>query len=182
MGDSFQTIVDPAATEAEAPALADRVLCWLINEQVVARDRTNCVLGDGGYGPGSAYIKATESPDPHLLRSRTNGLEVVSTHTVFHNGGLGFDIVCLLCGGRFEPQQGVWGDAVSEWYNRTGPGMLACPGCGASRAITEWRHDPPIGFGNVGFTFWNWPTLQEQFVAAVGKQLGHRVFVVQGKL
>jgi hypothetical protein len=54
MGDWFQTIVDPEATEAEAPALADRVLYWLIEERIVVGERTDCVLGDGGYAPGPA--------------------------------------------------------------------------------------------------------------------------------
>ena len=182
MGDWFQTIVDPEATEAEAPALADRVLHWLIDEQIVVGERTDCILGDGGYAPGPAYEKATGSHDKYLLATRTNGLEVVSTHTVFHNGGLGVDIVCWSCGGRFEPPNGLWGDAVGQWYQRNGPGMLACPGCGASRRITEWQHDPPLGFGNVGFTFWNWPKLTEEFVAAIGKRLGHRVQLVVGKI
>lgn len=182
MADSFQSIVDPEATAAEAPALAGRVLRWLIDEHIVVGDRTDCILGDGGYAPGPAYVKATAAPDKYLLEMRTNRVEVVSTRTVFHNGALGFEIVCSSCGGRFEPPSGCWGDAVGEWYDGSGVGMLACSGCGAARAITDWQHDPPFGFGHVGFTFWNWPRLTEEFVSQVGKQLGHRVFVVLGKL
>ena len=184
MGDWFQSIVDPETTEADAPAAADRVLRWLIDEQIVVGDRTDCTLGDGGYAPGRAYVKATGSSDPYLLATRTNGLEVVSTRTVFYSGGLGYElkIVCLSCGGRFEPPEGPWGDAVGEWYHRRGAGMLACPGCGAARPVTEWPHEPAFGFGNVGFTFWNWPNLTGEFVAAVGRQLRHRVFVVVGKV
>lgn len=183
MGDWFQSIVDPEATEAEAPALADRVLRWLVDEQIVASERTDCVLSNrGGYAPGPAYVKATGSPDAHVLQLRANGLEVVSSHTVFHNGGLGFEIVCAACGGRFDPPQGLWADAVSEWYDRAGQGMLACPGCSVSRPISEWQHDPPLGFGNLGLTFWNWSELIDEFVSAVGKRLGDRVLLVVGKL
>jgi hypothetical protein len=104
VGDWFQSIVDPEAAEAEASALADRVLRWLVDEQIVASERIDCVLSDrGGYAPGPAYVKATGSPDAHVLQLRTNGLGVVSTRTVFHNGGLGFEIVCAACSGRFEP-------------------------------------------------------------------------------
>lgn len=181
MGDSFHTIVDPEATEADAPELAGRVLNWLISEQIIIPERTDCVLGGDGYAPGPAYAKATGSPYPYLLQLRTNGLKVTSTRTVFDNGGLGFKIVCSSCGGRFEPPHGPWGDAVSEWYDRSGTGLLACPGCRAVQPITEWRHDPAFGFGNLGFTFWNWPPLLDSFVSAVGERLGHRVFVVHGK-
>ncbi len=182
MGNLFQSVVDPEAIEAEAPALADRVLRWLIDEEVVVPERSDCILGEGGHGPGPLYVKATGTSDGHLLGLRTNGLEVVSTRTVFHNGGLGFDIVCLSCGGRFGPQNSLWGNAVDEWYERRGPGLLACPACKAMLTITEWRHDPPLGFANLGFTFWNWQRLTDSFVATIGARLGHRVIVVHGKL
>src|SRR5205807_10221013 len=143
--------------------LADRVLRWLIDEQIVVGNRTGCILGDSGYAPAAEYMKATGSPDEYLLATRTNGVEVVSTRTVFHNGGVGFEIVCSSCGGRFDPPTGLWGHAVGEWYDRSGPGMLACPGCGAKRQITEWCHDPLLGFGNAGFTCWNCPKLTDAY-------------------
>lgn len=183
MGDWFQSIVDPEATEAETPSLADRVLCWLIDEQIVASELTDCVLDEsGGYAPGPAYVKATGAPDVHVLKLRTNGLEVVSTRTVFHNGGNGFELECTACKYRYEPGPGGWADAVGEWYDRAGPGMLACPKCQVARPVTEWQHDPPLGYGNLGFTFWNWPKLTNDFVLSVGKLLGHRVLHVVGKL
>ena len=182
MGDWFQTIVDPEATEGEAAELADSVLRWLIEEQIVVSQRSNCTLGDAGYAPGTCYTKATGSPEEHFLSLWTNGLELVSKRSVFDNGGFGFDIVCASCGGRFEPPKGLWADAAGEWFDRSGPGLLACPGCRAVRAITEWRHDPPLGFANLGFTFWNWPAVTDAFVRAIGERLGHRVFVVAGKI
>jgi len=182
MGDQFQSVVDPDASEVEAPALAEKLLQWFINEGIVSPERSDCVLGDSGYAPGRFHCKAIGSENQHLLRLRTNGLEVVSTHTVFHNGGLGFELVCESCGGSFDPPQGAWGDAVGEWYDRSGPGLLACPGCQAVRAITKWRHAPPFGFANLGFTFWNWPSLLESFIGEISERLGHNVTVVVGKV
>jgi hypothetical protein len=69
-----------------------------------------------------------------------------------------------------------------EWYEQKGPGILACPHCGEERPITEWQHDPPWGFGYLGFEFWNWPPFEPSFVEAAAKQLGHRVILVEGKL
>lgn len=96
------------ANDAEAALLAERVLRWLIDEQIVVAERTDCIMGDGGHAPGLRYIKTTESSDLHFLKLRTNGVEIVSTHTIFHNGGLGFEIVCSSCGGRFEPLHARW--------------------------------------------------------------------------
>lgn len=182
MGDYFQSIVDPEATEAEATSLADRVVRLLVAEQIVVSELTDCVFGESGYAPGPAYAKATGLLDVHLLTLRTNGMEVVSTRTVFHNGGNGFELVCSACGEQTEPKQGWWADAAGEWYDRAGPGMLQCPACLVSRPVTEWEHDPPVGFGNLGFTFWNWPPLTTEFIAAVGQRLGHRVVHVEGRV
>jgi hypothetical protein len=164
MGDRFQTIVDPEAAEAETPALAASLLQWLIDEGIVVAQESDCALADEGYAPGPSWSKATGPSDYHLQEMRANGLQIVVKHNVFHNGGLGFEIVCDSCGGRFEPPDGSWGDAVGEWYDHSGPGLLACPGCKAVRMITDWRHDPNIGFANLGFEFWNWPPLLNELL------------------
>lgn len=182
MGDYFQTIVDPEATGEEALALARRVLDWLVGEQVVVPERTDCTLGEGGYAPGSAHFKAIASPGVEMLPLRTNGLEITAARTVFFSGPDSFDIVCPACDVRFESPWDGFSDAVGVWYDRSGPGMLVCPGCGMANAVTDWHYDPPFGFGDLGLTFWNWPKLSEAFVATVGEILGHRVFVVHGKI
>jgi len=182
MGDWFQSIIDPKATEADAPLLAQALLRWLVDEEIVVAEKSDCTYGDGGHAPGPCYTKAIGTPSDRIHGLRTNGVEVVCIRTVFHNGGLGFKIVCDACGGRFDPPQGLWGDAVGEWYDRSGPGLLACPQCNATRPITEWRHDPNFGFANLGFTFWNWPKLADEFVDAFGERIGHGAVVVVGKL
>lgn len=182
MGDWFQSVIDPEASEAEAPALAERLLQWFIDEGIVVAVPSDCTLGDSGYAPGPSYARAVGSPNELLLKLRTNGLEVVSKRSVFHNGGLGVELVCTSCGGRFDPPRGLWSGAVGEWYDRRGPGLLACPGCQAMRPITEWQHDPPFGFANLGFTFWNWPNLLDDFVSEIAERLGHHVVVVLGKV
>lgn len=180
MGDYFQSIVDPEATEAEAPHLADRVLRWLIDEQIVVSEPTDCILSKSrGYAPEAAYVKATGGPDDWLFKFRTNGLEVVSARHFFYNGPTNFKPVCGECGNRIE-RTPEWSHAANEWYVRAGPGMLQCPACLVSRPVTEWEHDPPVGFGNLGFTFWNWPPLTTEFIAALGQRLGHRVVHVEG--
>ncbi|MCA8986629.1 MAG: hypothetical protein KDA78_03255 [Planctomycetaceae bacterium] len=182
MGDWFQSVVDRDATESEAPELGAAILEWLVDEGIVTSDATDCVLGsDTGYPPGPNYHKATGGTDEHLLQLVTNGLDVITKRNVFHSGQGGFELICSACSDRIEVPE-TWGDAVGEWYENKGPGLLACPRCGERQPINEWEHDPPWGFANLGFKFWNWPALTDDFVKDIAEHLGHRVLLVAGKL
>jgi hypothetical protein len=182
MGDCFQVVVDRDATQSEAAELATTIHRWLIDEGIVLADPPDCVLSsDVGYRAGPHYEKATSMAHEHLWRLRTNGLDLITKRTVFHSGQGGFELVCVACADRFEPTE-QWGEAIDEWHKNKGVGMLACPSCGHTQPITDWLHDPPWGFGNLGFKFWNWPPLRESFVEEIGKRLGHRVVLVAGKL
>ena len=182
MGDWFQTLVAPDITAAEAKAAGDGMLAWLVAEEIVSPETTDCVLGAGaGHPPGPRYAKATGKIDPRLLDLWTNGLAVVCKRTVFHSGQGGFELVCSGCEAKFEPPD-RWGDAVGEWFKGSGPGDLACPVCGASRSIAAWHHDPPWAFGELGFEFWNWPKFTEAFVRDFEKRLDSRIVRVYGKL
>ena len=183
MGDHFQIIVDQHVEATAAVTHADRVLRWLIDEGIVESRQSDCVLGkDGGYRPGPSFAKVTDRPDDRFLTLRTNGLAVITGRTVFDAGQGGLDLVCAVCAHRFEATSGAWANAVSEWYDQSGPGLLQCPRCGECRPVVEWQHDPVYGYGNLGFEFWNWPTLRPDFIQAVGEWLSHPVVLVRGKL
>ena len=184
MGDWFQTIVDRDASEADSPELSTAILTWLVSEGIVSPNRCDCVFGEGGYPPGPHYAKAVEDPDDRLFKLRTNGLKITTTRTMFHCGQLGAHPVCSSCSNRFDVSDewgDEWGKAVGEWYEKRGPGLLACPRCNHIEAITEWEHDPAFGFGNLGFEFWNWPFFTSRFLQEIGKCLEHRVLLVEGK-
>jgi len=83
MGDFFQTLVDQDADEAEAAALAEKVLAWLVSQGIVEAARTDCVLGasKGGYAPGPQMERWVDDPTEarRLTRSlAVNGLELVT--------------------------------------------------------------------------------------------------------
>src|SRR3954452_12047330 len=108
MGDWFQNLVAPDITAADAKAVGDRMLQWLVAEEIVCAATKDCVLGaDAGHPPGPQYAKATGKTDPHLLRLWTNGLAVVSKRTVFHSGQGGFELICSACKSRFEPTRSL---------------------------------------------------------------------------
>jgi len=184
MGEWYQTIVDKDATDEEAEALASSVIEWLISEGIIEPTQTDCVLGDDlGYPPGPNHRRAADAglgPD-YLYGFGWNGMHVVTGRSVFYVTGVETELICSACAQRCQITD-EWHDAVSEWYEQQGPGILACPHCGYQRPITKWQHDPPWGFGYLGFKFWNWPTFETSFIEEVSKQLGHKVVVVEGKL
>ncbi len=142
----FQTIVDCDASESEAPQLGHKISSWLIEQQIITADKADNILSDTlGYPPGPAYHLATSGHDQHLLSLLTNGLAVITNRTLFHSGQGGSDAVCATCSYRFEIGGEEWGAAVVQWFEDSGPGLLACPECGASQAINHWQHDPPLG-------------------------------------
>jgi len=50
--------------------------------------------------------------------------------------------------------------------------------------VTEWSFEPGFAFGNLGFTFWNWPPfLSGRLIDEVGRLLSpHRVVLVYSGL
>jgi hypothetical protein len=184
MGDWFQVIVDRDATEEEAPALASSIRDWLISEGIITGKLIDCILSEElGYPPGPNHRKVADSGlgDDYLYGFAVNGMEIIIGRTVFHSLGSPIELVCTACEYRFEFSDDV-SEAITEWYERTGPGNVTCSQCGVERPVSEWQFEPPWGFGNLGFEFWNWPTFEPFFIEEISKRLGHRVVHVESKL
>lgn len=181
MGDWFQTIADVEATPDEADPLATVVMDWLVASGVVTAASTDCVLDEGlGHAPGSRYAEVVVAPDPALHALSVNGALAIRGRKVFDAGQGGVDHVsCPHCGAEAE-WDGLSG-AIGAWYEG-GNGVHRCTGCLRTVGLNDWRWEPPWGFGHLGFTFWNWPTLRPEFVAEVSARLGHRVVCIAGKL
>jgi hypothetical protein len=186
MGDWFETVVDPLVGPADAPVVADRVVAELIGAGLLKSVRTTCALGGPGYPPAPGVLGYLKDPDPLLIELQTNGLEVTARRSVHVNLSVK-RIVCPGCGAKTENLSGLgWQDAVGEWYDG-GEGVISCPACLQNASVAAWTHDPPCGFGNLAFTFWNWPPFEDaywirtplQFIEAV---VGHRCVLIWGKL
>ncbi len=191
MGDWYQTIADVQATPDESADLAATVLAWLVDAGIVLGEPTDCVLsGEGqGYPPGPNYAAAVTEAEPHLLALRTNGVAVVTGRTVFYSMGAD-TVTCPACGRRTEltdedgEPNDAWhelSDTISVWFDG-GSGTHACPNCRNPVELNDWTWSPPWGFGHLGFTFWNWPPLNPQFLAEAARRLGHRTVYPVGKL
>jgi hypothetical protein len=182
MSDWYQTAADLDAEIQSAKATAARLRDWMISQEVIVPSPTKCVLGrDLGYAPGRNYTFAVQEPYPSIFEQQTNGVSFIAEHSVFYSAGLAdVTLVCSVCGKRFKAND-AWSAALDDWYKAGGRGDLPCEHCGAIVPITEWRHDPPWAFGNVGIEFWNWPTLRDDFLKRIGELVGHRFRLVYGK-
>ncbi|MFL6055146.1 MAG: hypothetical protein ACJ72W_19875, partial [Actinoallomurus sp.] len=130
-----------------------------------------------------------DDPYPYLHGLRPNGLQVITGRTVFYSMGakqitcphsdmaIHFDLDSGQPGNAWETVSAT----IDTWYSG-GSDTHSCPTCGRSAGLNEWRWEPPWGFGYLGFEFWNWPPLTDDFVTDVSRQLGHRVVCPYGKL
>ncbi len=147
-------MADVEATEAEAAALADSMVRWLVGEGVIMKDPTDCVLGaDSGYPPGPNFRSVVIHPNDDFLTLWTNGVELSTGRRVFHpgQGELGA-VTCPRCDqmvllsdpatGSVTDQWQPFADALDSWY-AGGLGHVLCPHCSLLAIST-------IGYGSPG--------------------------------
>lgn len=183
MGEWFQTIVDREASLVEAQELASTVLEFLINQGIIEAEMKVCGLDrDGmGYPPGHNCLQVVDETEPTSFRPKVNGLQVIVERSVFDSGQGGFELTCPQCQTK-NTNVKKWQDAVQEWYDNKGDGLLECSHCNVATPVTDWNYESTIAFGNLGFQFWNWPPLKESFVSDIAQLLAHRTSYIAGKV
>ncbi len=183
MGDWFQSIVAKENQVEKPEIFASRIQNWLVQEKVIMAARTKCVLSRSGLGyqPGPKYERAIEkSQSKHDTRKLfNNGLDIITDRTVFDSGQGDVEILCPKCR---TPCSGDWAEAIGNWYEHKGAGLIRCAYCGHNRSIIEWIFVPAWGFSNLGFTFWNWPRLNNSFIEEFSQRLDHQIIYIEGKL
>ena len=70
--------------------------------------------------------------------------------------------------------------ASGHWAEQSGPIIVWCPECGEEVPVAEWVSSPPLGFGDLSFTFSDWQELDApgwkiDIRAFVKEITGHRV-------
>ncbi len=195
MSDSFRMLVDVDASLDDVDRLSRAVLTHFREIGLISgAANPDCVLGGEGYRPGPAlpnlYVLG-EHEFPFWGAMGTNGVEpkVGRDFNVWALGPSCEGLTCPVCKANFEDCddsfEGRLGEAIGEWYHRSGPGLLCCPRCGKTPSITEWHCKPPLGFGNLSFTFWNWPALDSpswkiDITALVKEITGHNLVYTYG--
>ena len=123
--------------------------------------------GSLGYRPGPAVHQVYELPENELpfWDHITCGVELRVgrdfNHWAYGPSCEGYS--CPLCNQEFEPDNedlaDVLSEAIGQWIEQSGPALVPCPSCKGHVPVTEWRCQPPLGFGNLSVVFWNWPPL-----------------------
>ena len=182
MSDSYISIVPEQVEKAKANKLAEKVVNWLISRKIIKAELTDCTLGNDGHEPDENFKEVVEDEKYWwFIDLDTNGLEVITEKYVFHNGGNGLEeITCPNC--KTNIIETDWGEAVDEWVKETGLDKVTCPNCQEARSITEYNFEPAWGFGELGFTFWNWQELKEDFIKEIEALLNSKVKLIYGRL
>ena len=186
MGDWYETVVDPVVDANDAPGLAERVVAELVALGLVKPEPCDCTLRETGYPPAQGVFQYLKAPDDMLMRLRTNGLEVEAKRSVHVTVNVE-RVLCPACGASTEDLSRLrWQEAVGEWYEG-GEGALSCPACLRKASVAAWVHEPTCGFGNLAFTFWNWPPFTSGYWTRTPRQFieaatGHACVLVSGKL
>ncbi|MFC9438739.1 hypothetical protein [Nocardia sp. NPDC057030] len=195
MGDYFERIVDVEVPAAEAGALAERVVDWLVSRRLLSREMS----AEGMYSldvaeghlPGAEWRQITREWGDWIP-----GPVAVIIGRADHFGGQGAiepdSAGCPRCGARtviidypqqWEADPEVWRpfrDAVAAW-KRTGTGVVKCASCDTESPVTEWQWPAEFALGALAFDFWGWPPLTDEFIADLAKQLGHNIDHQSGK-
>jgi len=182
VGTWLQIVADIEASENEAAELARKVSTWFVSKGIIAATPAPrlSTSDDIEYLPGPKAESVLDDPGEGSLRPH-NTVSITTGRTVFHTYQDSFSLICEKCGAHNE-DGAVWAEAVGEWYDDRGPGILACEKCGFAQPITRWRFDPDWGFGFLGFTFRDWPSLDRAFIEDISTVLGHKIVYIYTKL
>ena len=196
MSERFQMLVDQDVKIEEASDLLARVLHRYRDDGLIMGEaNAACVLGGEGYRPGPAIpevykLRRSEIPFWEL---KTCGIElqVGRTFNYWAYGPSCEGLSCPLCKAEYAPGDeqlsDLFSDAVGQWVQESGPALVRCAFCAGEVPLTEWLWRPPLGFGNLSFTFWNWPSLSSpswriSIQEITEEATGHRLVYTYGRI
>ncbi len=196
MSENFEMLVNADVTVEDAEELKELVLARFRELELIAGEANeDCVLGGVGYRPGPAISRLFRSDDQNFpfRELLTCGVEpkVGREFNYWAYGPSCEGYACPRCEAKFdsddEELQETLSTAIGEWVDQSGLANVTCPRCTEDVPITDWRCDPPLGFGNLSFTFWNWPRLdspswQIDIPAIVREVTGHRIILTNGHI
>ena len=170
MSDHSISIVPRQSSYPDKEVKAKEILEWLISLDIVKSTLSDCVLSSSyGYAISEGAKLVTTEPDYLPFDFTTNGLEIITERHVFHTGQNGIEeLICPSCNQDIANED--W-DFLSEWGDNKS-NNLTCPLCNVARDVHQFHFIPEWGFSDLGFTFWNWPSLTENFIDHFKQKLG----------
>jgi hypothetical protein len=176
MSDYSISIVPKISDYSDNKIKAKEILDWLISIDVVKPELSDCVLGtESGYALSNGAKNITIYPEDLPYDLITNGLEIILERQIFHTGEGGLEeCICPNCNENVASENYLF---FNQWNERN-ENIIFCPNCDIQLEIHEFKFQPEWGFSNLGFTFWNWPELNESFIIEFRKRLGTEINVV----
>jgi len=172
MSDFGISIVPTISEYPDRHTKAAEICAWLIAESIIASKLSDCILNKNlGYSIGKQAYKAVTTPSLLPFNLAINGLELVTERAVFSTELE--KLICPTC--RSNIASDDWD--LMPWVEQESTGII-CPQCAREASIRQYNFKPTWGFSNLGFTFWNWPTLTQQFITEFETRLGCTVSVV----
>ena len=95
---------------------------------------------------------------------------------------LSLPLESAVCSGCGEDIGEEFYDMTEAWFSGEDNPPVSCPCCGESFDIRDYVLEPPWGFSQIGFTFWNLLDMTEEFVEEFAAVLGEPVQVVWAHL
>jgi hypothetical protein len=196
MGTYFEMLVDPVVGELEARDVCDAVVTRFRQLGIIEGDLDpECALGGEGYRPGPRALDLYKPKEGqwHPLNYKDHGVEPIVRRN-FNYWAIGpvcKGFECPHCRAKIPESDGEFVSAVCEavvpWLKGSDLGSVACPRCATKTAITNWHCKPPLGIGNLSFSFWNWPNFdapewQVDLRKVVAEITGHPVVHTYGKI
>ena len=201
MSDNYITI-SPTREVENPKELSQKILKWLQSNEIIESELSDCIMTmkNKGYKPGNKHIDVI-GYDENILRLQVCGLEIKTEREVFNAGAFTAmtKLECPNCNtNRFEgitPQDFFTDNCTEEqlkrfdtvfpefdkWSNNE-KATLICPHCSTESNLIDYKTDSSIAFSNLGFTFWNWPDLKEEFILELKSEIGTDIIRMNGHI
>lgn len=201
MSDNYITI-SPVKEVENPKELSLKIIKWLQSNQIIENELSDCIMTmeSKGYKPGSKHTDAV-GYDENILRLKVCGLEIKTEREVFNAGAFTAmtKLECPTCNkNRFEgitPQDFFMDNCTEDQLNRfhtvfpefdkwtnNEKASLSCPHCSTESNLADYKTDNSIAFSNLGFTFWNWPDLKEEFLMELKNEVGTDIIRMNGHI
>jgi hypothetical protein len=170
VSDECVTVVEMSIGELEAADRADAIIRWLLDHEVIVPNPAR----DSAWRP-SAYLPGPQAPmaapsfgDADYTLAN-NGVDIVVERELYRDTSPHDAPACPDCG--YELPETTLEGMIRPWMDGREP-QVRCAGCGTVRPLGDW----PDGYlvGELAVRFNNWPPLSDEFVAALGTQMGPR--------
>ena len=170
------SIVPKQSEYPNSKSKAKEILDWLISKNIVQSHLSDCILGsENGYAISKGANNITEYTEYLPFNLITNGLEITTKRQIFHTGQNEMDsCICPNC--KENIASDVW-DFLDDWFEHKSNNLI-CNHCNQETEINNYSFEPQWGFSNLGFTFWNWPELKENFIEEFKEILGVEICIV----